>query len=140
MIENSIHSQKKLFTSIGSANKCVTLPRVKKGIYIRRHLKWKILELRSSILAIDGVQGVNDIHVWSLSREVTAMTAHALVTELDKEQTLELLHKIQHTSYEEFGIAHTTIQFEYCACSSCFHNKIDHKKQCSMCIDLCPMG
>jgi cobalt-zinc-cadmium efflux system protein len=99
-----------------------------------------IKELRSSILAIDGVQGVTDIHVWSISQEVTAMTTHAWVTELNKEQTLELLHKIQHTCYEKFGVAHSTIQFEYCACSSCFHNRIDHKKQCSMCIDLCPTG
>jgi cobalt-zinc-cadmium efflux system protein len=99
-----------------------------------------ILELRSTVLVIDGVRGVSDIHVWAISQEVIAMTAHVWVKELSKEDTLELLHNIQHTCYDKFGIAHTTIQFEYCACSSCFHNKIDHQKQCSLCIDLCPTG
>lgn len=99
-----------------------------------------ITELRSTVLAIDGIRGVNDIHVWAISQEVTAMTAHVWVKDLSKEEMLELLHTIQHTSFEKFGIAHTTIQFEYCACSSCFHNKVDHQKQCSLCIDLCPTG
>lgn len=100
-----------------------------------------IKELRASILAIDGVKGVSDIHVWAISQEVISLTAHVVVVkESDEEQRLELLHKIQHTCYEEFEIAHTTIQFEYCACSSCFHNRNDHKKQCSLCIDLCPSG
>jgi len=99
-----------------------------------------IKELRSTVLAIEGVRGVNDIHVWAISQEVIAMTAHVWVTELSKEETLELLHTIQHTIFDKFGIAHTTIQFEYCACSSCFHSKTDHQKQCSLCIDLCPTG
>lgn len=97
-----------------------------------------IRELRASILTIDGVRGVTDIHVWAVSQEVIAMTAHVCVAELSKDQTLELLHKIQHTTYDEFGITHTTIQFEYYSCSSCFHSKSDHLQQCSLCIDLCP--
>lgn len=95
-------------------------------------------DLRSTVLAIDGVRGVTDIHVWAISQEVIAMTAHVWVKELSKEHTTDLLHTIQYTSYDKFGIAHTTIQFEYCSCSSCFHSKTDHQNQCSLCIDLCP--
>lgn len=99
-----------------------------------------IEDLRSTILVIDGVRGVSDIHVWAISQEVIAMTAHVWVKELGKEQTAELLHQIQHISYDKFEIEHTTIQFEHCSCNSCFHSKDDHQKQCSLCIDLCPTG
>ena len=45
MTENSIHSQKKIFTSIGLANQCVALPMVKKGIYIEiLSILWMFIE------------------------------------------------------------------------------------------------
>ncbi|AFM40392.1 cation diffusion facilitator family transporter [Desulfosporosinus acidiphilus SJ4] len=97
-------------------------------------------ELRKTMLNIDGIRGITDIHVWAISQEVIAMTAHVWVKDLSKEQMANLLHNIQHTSYEQFGIEHTTIQFEDCPCSSCFHSKHDHQHQCSLCIDLCPTG
>ncbi|WP_088227402.1 cation diffusion facilitator family transporter [Desulfosporosinus sp. FKB] len=97
-----------------------------------------IEELRTTILAIDGVQGVSDIHVWAISQEVISMTAHIWVKDLNKEHSADLLHKIQHVSYDQYRIEHTTIQFEDCPCSSCFHSKQDHQHQCSLCIDLCP--
>lgn len=99
-----------------------------------------IEDLRSTVLALDGVRGLNDIHIWAISQEVIAMTAHVWVKELSKEQMADLLHTIQHTIYDKFKISHTTIQFEYCSCSSCFHSKIDHRNQCALCIDMCPTG
>ncbi|AET68209.1 cation diffusion facilitator family transporter [Desulfosporosinus orientis DSM 765] len=94
-----------------------------------------IQQLRSSILEIKGVKGVSDIHVWSISKEIKSMTAHVWVHDVSKEQSSELLHSIQHTIFDKFGISHSTIQFEYWSCGSCYHNKEDHPKHCSLCID-----
>lgn len=92
-------------------------------------------EVKYSIKSIEKVIDVKDLHVWSLSQEVVAMTAHISTTEKDLEERENLLHQIQHLLKDKFNIAHSTIQLENSPCSSCFHNKPDHQEKCSLCID-----
>lgn len=92
-------------------------------------------DLKQSIKQIDKVTDVTDIHVWSLSKETPALTAHVCVAERDLKKCEEILHKIQHLLKDKYNIAHSTIQFEHEKCSSCFHSKPDHEQECGMCID-----
>ncbi|UWG95923.1 cation diffusion facilitator family transporter [Dehalobacter sp. DCM] len=94
-----------------------------------------IENVKKSLKQIEGVHEVTDIHIWSLSAEVHAMTAHVCVRERDLKQNQELLHKLQHLLFEDFGIVHSTIQFEHTPCGSCFHQAEGHQYQCSLCID-----
>lgn len=96
-----------------------------------------INSVRKSMKKIENVREVTDMHIWSLSKEVLAITAHVSVRHQDSIICEETLHKIQHLLKEEFNIDHSTIQFEHSTCSSCFHSKADHKNNCMMCIDRC---
>ena len=96
-----------------------------------------INDVRKSIKNIENIEEVTDMHIWSLSKEVLAITAHVSVKHQDVITCEETLHKIQHLLKDEFNIDHSTIQFEHFTCSSCFHSKADHQNGCMMCIDKC---
>ncbi|MCB8818221.1 cation diffusion facilitator family transporter [Desulfosporosinus shakirovi] len=89
--------------------------------------------IREAILSLESVRSITDIHIWSLSKEIIAMTAHVEVAETSLTQE-ELLHKIQQLLTDQFGIVHTTIQLEHTHCGSCFH-RTHGSGQCTMCID-----
>jgi len=62
------------------------------------------------ILEIDGVQGVHDLHVWTISSGSEALTAH--INHYDSVAHSELLIAIRERLHERFGIDHLTIQME----------------------------
>ena len=74
-------------------------------------------ELSSAMADVDGVDAVHDIHVWSLSSEVRAMSAHLV---LSGHPTLEEAQvvgdRVRTTVGPHFGIAHATLELE---CESC---------------------
>lgn len=86
--------------------------------------------LLGAIKKIDTVVEVTYLYVWSLCMEVKSMTAYVYLKYCEK-----LLNDIQHLLRDEFGIVHSTIQFEHELCKSCYHNKPEHRYQCTMCID-----
>lgn len=73
--------------------------------------------LRRAVAAVDGVEGVHDVHVWSLSSEMRALSAHVV---LAGHPTLEEAQVVgEHVKAvlgTEFGIAHATLELE---CESC---------------------
>jgi len=65
--------------------------------------------VRARLLGIAGVESVHDLHVWSVTSGVVAMSAHVLVRAHDRHQhVLEHCHE----AMREFGIDHVTIQLE----------------------------
>jgi len=74
-------------------------------------------ELLSAMGAVDGVDAVHDLHVWSLSSEVRALSAHLV---LSGHPTLEEAQvvgdRVRATVGPRFGIAHATLELE---CESC---------------------
>lgn len=97
-----------------------------------------INQVKDSIKNNDRVISVTDIHIWSLSKEVIAMTAHICIKECYIKESEEIIHELQHLLKEKYNISHSTLQLEHKRCSSCFHSKLDHKGKCSLCIDSCP--
>ncbi len=65
--------------------------------------------LGRELAAVPGVIEVHDLHVWSLSGERLALTAHVRVANLADWPAI--LHGLQHLA-EEHGIGHTTFQPE----------------------------
>ncbi|AFS79674.1 cadmium, cobalt and zinc/H(+)-K(+) antiporter CzcD [Gottschalkia acidurici 9a] len=94
-----------------------------------------INEVCREIKSVSKVICVRDIHLWSLSKEVKAMTALVSIDEKDIKASEEIIHEIQHLLKEKFNIVHSTIQIESSPCSSCFHSKPDHRGKCNLCID-----
>lgn len=65
--------------------------------------------VRAQLVAIPGVESVHDLHVWSVTFGVIAMSAHALVREPARQQ-----HVLEHVhdAMRLFGIEHVTVQIE----------------------------
>jgi len=73
--------------------------------------------LRAAITGVDAVADVHDLHVWSLSSEIRALSAHLV---LSGHPTLEAAQavggRVREQVSDDFGIAHTTFALE---CERC---------------------
>ncbi len=65
--------------------------------------------VRAQLEAIPGIESVHDLHVWSVTPAVVAMSAHCIVREPAQHQ--HVLEHI-HDAMRLFGIEHVTIQLE----------------------------
>ncbi len=66
--------------------------------------------VESTILETTGVGGVHDLHVWTISSGIEALSAH-----ISHDETIvhsELLARVRERLHERFGIDHLTIQME----------------------------
>ncbi|MNW25772.1 Cadmium, cobalt and zinc/H(+)-K(+) antiporter [compost metagenome] len=69
-------------------------------------------EIVQTILQVDGVQGVHDVHIWSITSNYNALTAHIVVDgTMDVYGTEALIHKIEHM-LEHKDIKHVTLQVD----------------------------
>ncbi len=66
--------------------------------------------LRKSFEAIPGVIKFHDLHVWSLTSGINAMSAHVIVS--NTENYNALLKRLNDTATNEFKIGHCTFQIE----------------------------
>ena len=66
-------------------------------------------EVQSRMLGVPGVSGVHDLHVWTVTSGMVAMSGHAIVPRLDDHP--EVLDRIR-SELAVLGIAHVTIQLE----------------------------
>jgi len=67
-------------------------------------------EIKSSLLNVKGVTGVFDLHVWTITSGIYALSAHVVVLNINKSQAI--LQEINSTLEKNFKISHATIQIE----------------------------
>lgn len=70
--------------------------------------------LRETIRSAAGVADVHDLHVWSLTSGVNAMSAHAVITDHDLHDNVMVA--VQQLVTSKFKISHVTLQVE---CQGC---------------------
>ena len=68
-----------------------------------------VAEVHRRILAVSGVTGVHDLHVWGVTSDLVAMSGHAVVPDLGHHP--EVLERIR-SEMCQLGIGHVTIQLE----------------------------
>ena len=70
-----------------------------------------IVSVRDQLNQVPGVDSVHDLHVWTLTSGVVAMSCHVVVdgAESDRNQVLDQVSTVAH---HRFRISHTTIQIE----------------------------
>jgi cobalt-zinc-cadmium efflux system protein len=66
-----------------------------------------------AMLRVPGVREVHDVHVWSLGSETHAMSCHVQILDMATSESEKIAHQIREVVASEFGITHTTIQFEH---------------------------
>jgi cobalt-zinc-cadmium efflux system protein len=70
------------------------------------------------IAALPGIEGVHDLHIWSLDREHRALSAHVIVTDRPLAEVTAMIRSVELLLCEEFGIEHATVQPECPSCSA----------------------
>ncbi len=66
-------------------------------------------QVRSALAQIPGVSEVHDLHVWTLTSGMVALSAHAVVPESERHQAVLVA---AHETASRFGIQHVTVQLE----------------------------
>ena len=74
-------------------------------------------DIGRAIEAIPGVESVHDLHAWSLSSELHALSAHVvLLGEPSLEQAQAVCQDVRETLARDFDVTHTTLQAEVRHC------------------------
>lgn len=85
----------------------------------------RVEDLVKDMAAVPGVRSVHDLHVWTITSGVRALSCHAVIDDLPPSGSAPILDRLSALLCERYGIGHTTIQFEseahsghegYCAC------------------------
>jgi cobalt-zinc-cadmium efflux system protein len=76
-----------------------------------------VRDVQASLLALPGVQGLHELHVWGMATSETALTAHLVVDDPQVDRDL-LLRSATHLLEGRFKIRHVTLQLEALSCPS----------------------
>ena len=83
-------------------------------------------KLCSDIEDVEGVTLIHDVHVWTLTSQVEAFTAHILVDPSWQGDPALVLERIEDIVHKEFGINHATIQLERSASNCTEDHHVEH--------------
>lgn len=72
----------------------------------------EVAGVAQTILAVPGVQEVHDIHVWTLGAGHILLSCHVRIPDMHMEESERILRAIHDALYRDFGIHHSTVQFE----------------------------
>jgi cobalt-zinc-cadmium efflux system protein len=76
----------------------------------------KLGRVETAIRAIDGVNDVHDLHVWSIGSETRALSCHISIADIPPSVSERILRDVKERLLRDFRIDHTTIQFEHVVC------------------------
>ena len=72
----------------------------------------KLDRVAQTILGVDNVKEVHDIHIWTIGTDLQAISCHVRIPDMHMEESERILVAIRERLAENFHITHTTIQFE----------------------------
>jgi cobalt-zinc-cadmium efflux system protein len=73
-------------------------------------------ELQHSVLEVEGVRGVHDLHVWSITRSLRTLSAHLLVEDMQVSSGARVQAAVGEVLAHRYGITHATLQLECVDC------------------------
>ena len=76
-------------------------------------------EVISTLKTVPGVDEVHDVHVWTLTSDIHALSAHLIIQDQSVSSSAEIVNKVNSDLRRQFNITHTTLQLECERCSSC---------------------
>ncbi len=70
-------------------------------------------EVRAAMLGVRDVEEVHDLHVWTITSGLDAVSGHVVVGErAERRPSGEILHELHRLLHDRFHLHHTTIQIE----------------------------
>jgi cobalt-zinc-cadmium efflux system protein len=73
-------------------------------------------QLIREIEAVGGVESFHDVHLWTITSGIYALSGHVLIRDQMVSESTQILEKIREHLRTRYNITHTTFQFE---CESC---------------------
>ncbi|MBM4432428.1 MAG: cation transporter [Chloroflexi bacterium] len=81
---------------------------------VPKHIQMdKVIE---TLKSAPGVDDVHDIHIWTITSGIYALSAHLLIQDQMVSRSAEIVRTVTQNLTKNFGITHTTLQIE---CESC---------------------
>ena len=71
----------------------------------------------ADILKVQGVRGVHDLHIWSITRELRTLSAHILTDDIHLSEGTKIQAAVGELLDHTYGIAHATLQLECAECA-----------------------
>jgi len=81
----------------------------------------KLESVANAMLSVEGVREVHDVHIWSLGSSTRALACHVRILDMATSESEAISRRINEVLAHEFGIKHTTIQFEHTHAPGDFH-------------------
>jgi len=76
----------------------------------------EIAKVIDSIKNVSGVNEVHDIHIWTITSNMYALSAHLVIDDQMVSKSVEIVSTVKQELAQRFNISHTTLQLE---CESC---------------------
>lgn len=73
--------------------------------------------LRRDMLAVEGVSGVHDLHVWSITRSLRTLSAHLITDDMPVSVGAKVREAVGGMLAEHYDITHATLQLECMDCA-----------------------
>ncbi|MFW6151048.1 MAG: cation diffusion facilitator family transporter [Chloroflexota bacterium] len=77
-------------------------------------------EVASAMTSVPGVEDVHDLHVWTLTSGMYALSAHLVITDQMVSSSEQVVRDVNDRVAHDFSINHTTLQLECHTCPSGF--------------------
>lgn len=68
------------------------------------------------LMQIEGVRGVHDLHVWSISRDLRMLSAHIVIEDMPISRASRIQQAVNDIIGHKYAVGHTTLQLE---CEGC---------------------
>jgi cobalt-zinc-cadmium efflux system protein len=77
-------------------------------------------KMLGELKSVKGVRSVHDLHAWSITESLRALSAHIVIDDVSISKGAEIQRKINELVRQRYDIGHTTLQMESTECESCF--------------------
>jgi cobalt-zinc-cadmium efflux system protein len=71
------------------------------------------------ITSVEGVRGVHDLHVWSITHNMRTLSAHLVTDDIPISEGASIQARVNELLYQDYEVNHATLQLE---CESCVSN------------------
>jgi len=88
---------------------------------VPKHLN--VSQVTSDVKKIKGVKDIHDIHLWTITSGVYALSCHLLIEDRMVSSSAEIVEEVNQTLSQKFGIGHSTLQLE---CEECQNSPVCH--------------
>jgi len=88
---------------------------------VPKHLN--VSQITSDVNDLKGVKDIHDIHLWTITSGVYALSCHLLIEDQMVSNSAEIVAEVNQTLSQKFGIGHSTLQLE---CEECQNSPVCH--------------